>query len=70
MRKLFRRVVLHYVLNLWVHQWRRRHAHGRVTIVPYVDDFVMGFEKEAASPARPNKASTLGIQFCQDVARI
>jgi RNA-directed DNA polymerase len=47
MRKLFRRVVLHYVLNLWVHQWRRRHAHGRVTIVRYADDFVMGFEKEA-----------------------
>jgi group II intron reverse transcriptase/maturase len=24
---------LHYVLDLWVHQWRRRHASGRVTIV-------------------------------------
>ena len=35
---------LHYVLDLWVHQWRGRHARGRVSIVRYADDFVMGFE--------------------------
>ena len=35
---------MHYVLDLWVHQWRRRHARGRVSIVRYADDFVMGFE--------------------------
>jgi group II intron reverse transcriptase/maturase len=29
---LLANVFLHYVLDLWVHQWRRRHAHGRVTI--------------------------------------
>jgi hypothetical protein len=28
------------VLDLWVRQWRRRHAHGRV--VRYAGDFVMG----------------------------
>src|SRR5664280_1593923 len=44
---LLANVFLHYVLDLWVHQWRRRHAHGRVSIVRYADDFVMGFEKEA-----------------------
>jgi group II intron reverse transcriptase/maturase len=37
---------LHYVLDLWVHQWRRRHARGRVVIVRYCDDFVMGFESK------------------------
>jgi group II intron reverse transcriptase/maturase len=37
-------VYLHYVLDLWVHQWRRRHARGRVIIVRYADDFVMGFQ--------------------------
>jgi len=42
---LLANVFLHYVLDLWVHQWRRRHSHGRVTIVRYADDFVMGFEK-------------------------
>jgi len=24
---------MHYALDLWVHQWRKRNAHGRVIIV-------------------------------------
>src|SRR5262249_5322233 len=47
---LLANVFLHYVLDLWVHQWRRRHARGRVVIVRYADDFVMGFQY--ASDAR------------------
>jgi len=35
---LLANVFLHYVLDLWVHQWRRRHARGRVSIVRYADD--------------------------------
>lgn len=35
---------LHYALVLWVHQWRKRTARGRVIIVRYADDFVMGFQ--------------------------
>jgi len=41
---LLANIFLHYVLDLWVHQWRRRNARGRVSIVRYADDFVMGFE--------------------------
>ena len=38
-------VFLHYVLDLWVHgHWRRRHAGGRMIMVRYADDFVVGFE--------------------------
>ena len=37
-------VYLHYVLDLWADQWRRRHAHGEMIIVRYGDDFVAGFE--------------------------
>ena len=44
---LLANIFLHYALDLWVHQWRQRHAHGRVTIVRYADDFVIGFEKMA-----------------------
>ena len=44
---LLANVFLHYVLDLWFHQWRRRSAHGRAIIVRYADDFVIGFEKEA-----------------------
>ena len=43
---LLANVYLHYVLDLWAHQWRRRHAHGDVVIVRYADDFVVGFEHE------------------------
>ena len=35
---------MHYALDLWVHQWRKRNARGRVIIVRYCDDFVMGFQ--------------------------
>ena len=44
---LLANVFLHYALDLWVHWWRRRFAHGRVVIVRYCDDFVMGFQDEA-----------------------
>ena len=37
-------VYLHYVLDLWVQEWRRCHARGQVIIVRYADDTVMGFE--------------------------
>ena len=42
---LLANVFLHYVLDLWFHQWRRRAACGRAVIVRYADDFVLGFEK-------------------------
>jgi RNA-directed DNA polymerase len=38
---------MHYALDRWLHQWRRRNARGRVIIVRYCDDFVMGFRYEA-----------------------
>jgi hypothetical protein len=44
---LLANIFLHYTLGLWVHQWRQRHARGRVVIVRYADDFVMGFEDGA-----------------------
>ena len=43
---LLANVFLHYVLDLWVHRWRRQ-AHGCVSVVRYADDFVMAFESEA-----------------------
>jgi RNA-directed DNA polymerase len=43
---LLANIFLHYALDLWVHQWRKRYARGRVIIVRYCDDFVMGFQYE------------------------
>ncbi|MBI5251620.1 MAG: group II intron reverse transcriptase/maturase [Desulfomonile tiedjei] len=44
---LLANVYLHYVLDLWAHQWRSRHARGDVVIVRYADDFVLGFQYQA-----------------------
>ena len=43
---LLANVFLHYVLDLWVAQWRSRDAHREVIIVRYADDFVIGFGSE------------------------
>lgn len=39
-------VYLHYVLDLWVQQWRSRNAHGDVIVVRFADDFLVGFERK------------------------
>jgi RNA-directed DNA polymerase len=41
---LLANVYLHYVLDRWARQWRKRHARGAVIIVRFADDFVAGFE--------------------------
>jgi hypothetical protein len=44
---LLANLFLHYVLDLWVEAWRKRHAKGEVIIVRYADDFVIGFREES-----------------------
>lgn len=41
---LLSNVYLHYVLDLWVQQWRKTSARGEVIIIRWADDFVMGFQ--------------------------
>jgi RNA-directed DNA polymerase len=41
---LLSNVYLHYVFDLWAHQWRRRHARGDVVLVRFADDYVAGFQ--------------------------
>ncbi len=43
---LLANVFLHYVLDLWMEQWRKRHARGEVIVIRYADDFVIGFREE------------------------
>lgn len=43
---LLANVYLHYVFDLWVEQWRKRHARGECYVVRYADDFVLGFQHE------------------------
>ena len=44
---LLANVYLHYAFDLWAERWRRREATGRMIIVRYADDIVVGFEHEA-----------------------
>jgi RNA-directed DNA polymerase len=41
---LLANIYLHYALDLWVKQWRGRHARGDVIVVRYADDWVAGFQ--------------------------
>ena len=44
---LLANITLHYVYDLWVEQWRKRHARGAMIVVRYADDTVVGFEHRA-----------------------
>jgi RNA-directed DNA polymerase len=50
---LLAKIYLHYVLDLWVHQWRKRHARGGLVIVRYAHDLVVGFQHEEAYVGSP-----------------
>jgi RNA-directed DNA polymerase len=71
---LLANVFLHYVLDLWAHQWRNRHAHGRVVIVRYADDFVMGFQYEAdarkMSADLRERLAAFGLTLHEDKTRL
>ena len=41
---LLANLYLHYVLDLWVEQWRKKQARGDVIVVRYADDAVLGFQ--------------------------
>ena len=40
---LLANIYLHYVLDLWIKQWREKHAKGDVVVIRYADDIVFGF---------------------------
>ena len=41
---LLANIYLHYVYELWVEQWRKRHARGAMIVVRYADGTVVGFD--------------------------
>ena len=44
---LLANIYLHYVYDLWVEQWRKRHARGDMIVVRYADDTIVGFQHRA-----------------------
>jgi RNA-directed DNA polymerase len=71
---LLANIYLHYVLDRWVRQWRRRHARGDMIIVRFADDLVAGFEYE--SDARRfladlrERFSMFGLELQPDKTRL
>jgi group II intron reverse transcriptase/maturase len=43
---LLANIYLHYVLDLWADQWRRKKTRGDVIIVRFADDFIIGFQHQ------------------------
>ena len=71
---LYANVFLHYVLDLWIHDWRQRHATGEVIIVRYADDFVIGFREEADARnclvALQERMTKFGLELHPDKTRL
>jgi len=72
---LLANLYLHYVLDLWVHHhWRKKRARGKVILVRYADDFVMGFEhREDAEQMQKELGERLakfGLQLHPDKTRL
>jgi len=65
---------LHYVLDLWVDQWRRTKATGDVIIVRYADDAVLGFQhREDATRLRMDlqeRMAKFGLELHPEKTRL
>ena len=59
---LLANLYLHYVFDLWVHQWRCRDARWDVVVARFADDFVVGFEHRYEAE---RFLDTLRVRFAQ-----
>ena len=71
---LLSNIYLHYALDLWVHQWRKRHARGEVYIVRYADDEVLAFQYEkdvlAMRAAMAARLAKFGLELHPEKTRV
>jgi RNA-directed DNA polymerase len=71
---LLANIYLHYALDLWVEQWRKKKARGEVYIVRYADDFVMGFQYKSDADQMmldlPARLKRFGLELHQDKTRL
>lgn len=71
---LLANIYLHYAFDLWVEQWRRRHAKGDMVIVRYADDWVAGFEHrwdaERFKRAVAERLKTFGLALHESKTRL
>ncbi len=71
---LFANVFLHYVVDLWINDWRKRQAEGEVIIVRYADDCVMGFREESDArrclAALGERLAKFGLELHREKTRL
>jgi len=71
---LLANIYLHYVFDLWVRQWRTRHARGDMIVVRYADDFIVGFQHKAEAEQfladLRLRFATFGLQLHPDKTRL
>jgi RNA-directed DNA polymerase len=71
---LMSNIYLHYAFDLWVQQWRKRHARGDVYVVRYADDVVLGFQYEqdalAMRSAMAERLAKFGLELHPDKTRV
>ncbi len=71
---LLSNIYLHFVLNLWVSQWRMRHARGEAYFVRFADDIVMAFQYEqdarAMREALADRLAKFGLELHPEKTRV
>ena len=71
---LYANVFLHYVLDLWINEWRKREAKGEVIMIRYADDFVIGFREESDArnclAALKERFTKFGLELHPDKTRL
>jgi len=71
---LLANIYLHYAFDLWVEQWRGRHARGDVIAVRYADDWVAGFQfrddAERFQRAVAERLEQFGLKLHPDKTRL
>src|SRR5687767_7914859 len=71
---LLANIYLHYVLDLWIEQWRKTRAKGDVLIVRFADDFVAGCqhreEAERLLEELRERLTKFGLKLHPDKTRL
>ena len=71
---LLANIYLHYVLDQWAMEWRRKNAFGDVVVVRYADDFVLGFqypkEAERFLEQLRKRLADFGLELHSDKTRL
>lgn len=71
---LLANVVLHYVFDMWLHQWRWKRARGQVIVCRYADDSVIGTQHEGDAQRLledlKERLAKFGLQLNEDKTRV